>query len=255
MIPSWCCSDCLFGTVTSSGELPITGATSREYVFDLIGVLISAVYTRQDNRVILRIPKSCRIQAASVLSDTINNALSSQAPQSWTKLFFFAMQVFGIPTQSGNDYRTSKTAQKIHDDLRRHLLTSSTDIPCQSWQLNHSPSYNRRPSAFDKQKRLRQLVNRQLSGNDVPAAVRAVASDYISCDITPDVLECLQSKHPPAPSNIEIMPILRDIPSMTTSSQDIREAIRSFTGSSGGGVDGLRPIHLQDPISSQAAEA
>ena len=42
---------------------------------------------------------------------------------------------------------------------------------------------------------------------------------------------------------------------MITSSQDIREAIRSFTGSSGGGVDGLRPIHLQDLISNQTAEA
>ena len=69
------------------------------------------------------------------------------------------------------------------------------------------------------------------------------------------MLKSLQSKHPPAPSNIEITPIPTDIPSMTTSSQDIREAIRLFSDSSGGGVDGLRPIHLQDPISNQAAEA
>ena len=159
------------------------------------------------------------------------------------------------PTQSVNYHRTSKTAQKIHDNLRRHLLTSSTDIPCQSGQLNHSPSYNRRPSAIDNQKCLRQLVNRHLSVNDVRAAVRAVASDDTLCDITPDVLESLQSRHPPAPSNIEIIPIPTNIPSMTTSSQDIQEAIRSFSGSSRGGVDGLRPIHLQDPISNQTAEA
>ena len=161
----------------------------------------------------------------------------------------------GIPTQSGNNHRTSKTAQVIHDNLRRHLLTSSTDIPCQLWQLNHSPSCNRRPSVLDNQKRLRQLVNRHLSVNDVPASVRAVASDDILCDITPDVLESLRSKHKPAPSNIEIIPIPTDISSMTTSSQDIRETIRSFSGSIGGGVDGLKPIHLQDLISNQAAEA
>ena len=251
---SWRCSDCHFGTVTSPVEPSITGATSSEPVFDPIGVLISAVYTRQTNRVILRIPKSCRIQAASALSDTIN-ALSSQAPISCTKFFFFAKEVFGIPTQSGNDHRTSKTAQKINDNLRRHLFTSSTDIPCQLWQLIHSPSYNRRPSATDDPKRLRQMVNRHLSVNDVAAAVRAVASDDILCDIIPDVLESQQSKHPPAPSNIEIIPIPTYIPSMTISSQDIREAIRSFSGSSGGGVDCLRPIHLHDLISNQAAEA
>ena len=244
MLPSWHCSNCLFGTVTSPDEPSITGATSSEPVIDAIGVLNSADCTRQSNRVILRIPKSCRIQAASALSDTINNALSSQTPLSWTKLFFFAMEVFGIPTQSDNNHRTSKTAQKIHDNLRRHLLTSSTDIPCQLWQLNHSPSYSRRPSATDNQKRLRQLVNRHLSVNDVRAAVRAVASDDILCDITPDVLENLRFKHPPAPSNIEIIPIPTDIPSMTTSSQDIREAIISFSGSSRGGVDGHRPIHF-----------
>ena len=255
ILPSWRCSDCLLGTVTSSGEPSITGATSSEPVFDPIGVLNSAVYTRQTNHVILRIPKSCHIQAASALSDTINNALSLQTPLSWTKLFFFTIEVFGIPTQSGNNHRTSKTTQMIHDNLRWHLLTSSTDIPCQLWQLNHSPSYNRRPSAIDNQRRLCQLVNRHLSVNDVPAAVCAVASDDIVCDITPDVLESLRSKHPPAPSNIEIIPIPTDIPSMTTSSQDIREAICSFSGSSGGGADGLRPIHLQDPISNQTAEA
>ena len=42
---------------------------------------------------------------------------------------------------------------------------------------------------------------------------------------------------------------------MTISSQDIREAIRSFYGSSGVGVDGLRSIHLQDLISNQTTEA
>ena len=165
------------------------------------------------------------------------------------------MEVFGFPTQSDNNHRTSKTAHVIHDNLRRHLLTSSTDIPCQLWQLNHSPSYNRRPSSIDNKKRLRQLVNRHISVNDVRAAVHAVAYEDILCDITPDVLESLRSKHPPAPSNIEIIPIPTDIPSMTTPSQDIREAIRSFSGSSGGGVDGLRTIHLQDPISNQTAEA
>ena len=255
MPPSWHCSDCLFGTVTSPDEHSITGATSSEPVIDPIGVLNSAVYTRQSNRVILWIPKSYRNQSASALSDIINNAHSSQTPLSWSKHFFFAIEVFGIPTQSGNNHRTSKTTQVIHDDLRRHLLTSSTFIPCQLWQLNHSPSYNRRPSVIDNRKRLSQLVNRHLSVNDVPAAVRAVASDDVLCDIIPDVLERLQLKHPPAPSNIEIIPIPTDIPSMTTSSQDIQEAMRSFSGSSGGGVDGLRPIHLQDLISKQTAEA
>ena len=255
MLSSWHCSNCLFGTVTSPDEPSITGSTSSEPVIDPMGALNSAVYTRQTNRVILRIHKTCRIQTASALSDTNNNALSSQTPLSRTKLFLFAMEVFGIPTQSDISHRTSKTAQVIHDNLRRHLLTSSTDIPCQLWQLNHSPSYNRHPSAIDNQKRLRQLVNRHLSVNDVRAAVRAVASDDILFDITPDVLESQRSKHPPAPSNIAIIPIPTDIPYMTTSSQDIREAIRSFSGSSGGGVDGLRPIHLQNLISNQTAEA
>ena len=171
MLPSLRCSDCLFGTVTSLDEPSITGATSYEAVLDPIGDVNSVVYTRQTNRAILRISKSFRIQAANVLSDTIKNILSLQIPPSWTKIFFFAIEMFSISTQTGNDHRTFKTAQQIHDILRRHLLTSSTDI---------------------------------------------------LCDITPDVLESLLSKHPPAQSNIEIMPIPKDIPSMTTFSQSIR---------------------------------
>ena len=198
MLPSWRCSDCLLETVTSPGEPSITGPTSSEPVLDPIGVLNSVVYTRQTNRVILRIPKSCRIQAASALCDTIDNALSSQTPLSWTKHFFFAIEVFCIPTQSGDYHRTSKTAQMIQDNFRRHLLTASTDIPCQLWQLNHSPSCNRRPSAIDNKQRLRQLVNRHSSVNDVPAAVRAVASDDILCDILQMCLKvCSPNTHQP----------------------------------------------------------
>ena len=42
---------------------------------------------------------------------------------------------------------------------------------------------------------------------------------------------------------------------MTTSSKDIREAIRSFSDSSGSGVDDLRLTHFQDLVSNQTAEA
>ena len=218
MLPSWRCSDCLFGTVTPPGEPSITGSTSNELVLNPICVQNSAAYTRETNCIVQMIPRSCCIQAASALSDTINNALSSQTPLSWTKLFFFAMEMIGIPTQSGNDHRTSKTAEKIHDNLQRHFFTSSTDTPCPIWQLNHSPTYNRRSSAMDNKQRLCQLVYCHLSVNDVPAAVRTIASDDILCDITPDVLENLQSKHPPAPSNIKIIyshrhPFYDNIPS------------------------------------------
>ena len=244
MLPSWRYSDCLFGTVTPPGEPSIAVPTSNELVLNPICVQNSAVYTHETNCVVQMIPRSCRIQAASALSDTINNALSSQTPLSWTKIFFSAMEMIGIPTQSGNDHRTSKTAEKIRDNLRRHFFTSSTDTPCPIWQLNHSPSYNRRSSAMDNKQRLCQLVYRHLSVNDVPAAVRTIASDDILCDITPNVLENLQSKHPPAPSNIKIIPIPTDIPFMKTSLHDIREAHCSFSGSNGGVVDDLRPIHL-----------
>ena len=82
---------------------------------------------------------------------------------------------------------------------------------------------------------IRQLVNRHLSVNDVPAAFRTVTSDDIFCGIY---------QFPQAHRH-----------SMTTSSQYIGEVIRSFSGISIGDVDGLRPIHLQDLFSNQTAEA
>ena len=95
--------------------------------------------------------------------------------------------MFGIPTQSGNDNITSKTAQQIYDNLRRHLTSSTL---CRLWKSNHEPSYNQCNSAIDNKERLCQLVNRHLSVNGVPAAVLTVMSDDV-CDITPDVLESL----------------------------------------------------------------
>ena len=127
MLPSWRCSDCLFGTVTSPGKPSITGATSNEPALGPIGVLNLAVYTRQTNRVILRIPKSYRIQAASPLSDTINYAISSQTRLSWTKLFFFTIEMFGIPTQSEKSTklpRQPKTFMVTYDGtFSPHRLT------------------------------------------------------------------------------------------------------------------------------------
>ena len=140
MLSSRCSFDCLLGTVTSQEEPSITGATCNEPVFDPICVINLAVYTRQARCVIFRIPISCRIQTANALSDTINNALSSQTPLSWAKVFFLDIEVLGIPTQPVNDHRTSKTVQQIHDDLRRHLLTSSTDTPFYLMAIESSAS-------------------------------------------------------------------------------------------------------------------
>ena len=161
------------------------------------------------------------------------------------------MKIFDIPTQSCNDHGTSKTVQHIHNDLRRHLLNSSTDTLCPLWKLNPSPSYNRPSSSIPSNQRLHQLVNRHSSVNDVPAADSLVASDDILCDVIPDVLECIHW------SIIVVLIIivciiesilphrtLRSYLSLQTSSRDIREAIRSSSCSSRGGIDGLWPIHL-----------
>ena len=42
---------------------------------------------------------------------------------------------------------------------------------------------------------------------------------------------------------------------MITSPHDIQEANHSFAGCNRGGDDGLRPIHIQDSVSNQTAEA
>ena len=99
----------------------------------------------------------------------------------------------------------------MNTDYERDLFTSSTDTSCPLWQSYHSPSHNWRSSIPDYQ-RLRQLVNRLLSVNIAPAAVRTVASDDTLRDITSEVLECLQSIQLTAPSNIEIIPIPAIIP-------------------------------------------
>lgn len=245
----WKCSVCLDINASSSNTLTKIPDLPRQTDF-----LIKA---RKTCRIPIKIPKPARITAADALSNTIDEALTSEDTLAWQRLHEFALRALGVnkfPQENTSPSLASAIKSSISDFLHRIDPQHPITVPSPP---THSQSSN------DEPRKLRQRVNNKFMEGDVRAAVRLVASDDSIVEPNEEVLSVLRLKHPPAPTDIRSLnPSSFNNPDCLCHSQfadfseaDVLAAIRSFPASSSGGVDGLRPGHLRDLVAKQTAEA
>ena len=68
---------------------------------------------------------------------------------------------------------------------------------------------------------------------------------------SPESLNALGEKHPPASSNLSDLPAPRPENCLSVDEAEVRQAIISFPAGSAGGPDGLRPQHIHDMLLCQ----
>lgn len=196
----------------------------------------------------LKIPKSVRIPAADALATAIDQALNSNSSLDWDHLFSFATLVLGIPY---NKDPTSSVSSIMKNNIS---LFNSSKINAAEFSLSN-PNRFHPSSTVDDSKRLRALVNAKLIEGDVSAAIRVLASSDTILAATPEVLTALRQKHPAPPSDVRFVQMENNVSNIEISKEAMVAALKSFSGSSSGGVDGLRPGHIKDLISAHTAEA
>ena len=73
---------------------------------------------------------------------------------------------------------------------------------------------------------------------------------------TKDIMCALREKHPPKPTNEALPPPPQrdDTHPFLVSAKQVRSAIESMPTGSAAGLDGVRPLHMRQLISTEAAE-
>ena len=167
---------------------------------------------------------------------------------------FFGCTALAIPHTSGND----PTRPSLTTIVKRQVATvssSSTDFFPLLYNLCSPPS-STPTSSSDLNSTLRRRVEAKLSDGDVTGAVRLASSNDTLAPFDDETLTGLQSKHPSAPSDLELPDPPEDTSEvLSVSCEVVARAIHSFKAGSAGGLDRLRPQHFKELISKTTGEA
>ncbi|KAL0860219.1 hypothetical protein ABMA27_010526 [Loxostege sticticalis] len=166
-------------------------------------------------RVLRHIPKGARFMAAGKLCTIIDDCLHTNSAEDWFKLLSFSYSALRVPDTTGSKPLTSKVKCNI----------DSTNL----------------------------YLPEDIHDGDLRGAVRLLLSDSSLAPTNENTLRALNDKHP-APSRSVNLPPEPNLSSLflTVTAMDVSNAIASFYNGSAAGLDGLRPQHLKELISSPA---
>ena len=247
----WHCRRCISSDTqpTKASSQPGCGKshdqvrTEKPIVTDSLATDLAEL--RHSSTVIKRIPKSARSSAADCLAKLIDSALADPSVDTWKRFLTFAFVALKAPPKPTGDKRP--TAASI---IKKQL----TDLETGS----HNVSRQRKTPLINDSQRddVALRVRSKCADGDIKAALRALTSSDTFVGPSNEVVSTLRSKHPPIPPDESLPqpPQDTDTPPLQVSVRQVRMAIESMPPGSSAGLDGIRPIHLRQLISSEAAE-
>jgi hypothetical protein len=206
------------------------------------------VLLRHRRRVVRRIPKGSRLNAAEKLSDILENIVADPSClRNWINVLLFGFVCLAVPGQRGGRRHSSKLAGK------RNSIIS--DYPANIEDVSHlQPPQQHRRNGHSS---LAERVSAKLEDGDVRGAIRLASSEDTFAQHANNTYEQLRLLHPqrhhcdyapPSPS-ASVNNILQ------LCEADIIAGIKSFHAGSANGLDGLRPQHLKDLIGGRTGAA
>ena len=202
-------------------------------------------------KILKRIPRASRGQAASKLATILDAIVSNGDHASWCRLLQFSARCFHVAREGARMVKRCSLASIVNRKLREE---ADPPVPRQSSRSNRQSTKN---SPKDSVAYLVSRVSSNLEQGDFKGAVRLACSDATIADCSDSTFE---DKHPARHPDSSIPPLAdpMDLPIITVSEEEIIRAIRSFRNDSAGGPDGLRPQHLKDmtiPATTGGAQA
>ena len=186
-----------------------------------------------------RIPRAARLRASTAFEKCIAELNADPSDRlHWKKLLEFA-SCFAQPARAGKHHNlTNYVLKRLNRWEQGQSLPDDDSIRSQRRQQKRSTESQGQEAA--------RRASIKLSAGDVRAAVRALCSQEIHADTDQATHKLLLSKHPPAPLNRRLVSPPPDSVPLIIGASEIRNAIKSFSPASSGGMDGLRPQHLLD---------
>jgi hypothetical protein len=189
-------------------------------------------------RLLKRIPKASRIQAADKLSSLLSAVTAnSEDVNSWNQ----------VPDSRGGKKLDTSLATKVNKNIA--AFPSSFSVEAQS--VDSSRQKQKFSENADPQ-HIARRVSEKIEDGDVRGAIRLAASDDHLAPVNSTTLAALQAKHPSKSTtssdwlHTDRVTVSDVNSSLTVQRENIMAAIRSFPNGSAGGLDGLRPQHLKE---------
>ena len=238
----WHCQQCLGRPAATPEPLDQTSEAPA------CGIAAGLAKLRAGTKVIGRIPKAARPIVADSLSKSLDEAMSSPTSSAWWSFLSFAFVALRAPdSPKSGERRVTLTTH-----IRRQVagLESASPHPAMV-QRNASV---RHPSNPDS---LARRIHAKCADGDIRAGLRLLTSDDTFVDPTPEVINSLRQKHPPAPTDLCIPPppSASDLRPLTVTKEVVHAAIFTMPPGSSAGLDGIRPLHLRQLLSREAAES
>ena len=242
-LPVWHCPACL-GRARAVRENSTDG---RE--IPAAGITEGLANLRRHTKLIARIPKNVRPLVADALSCALEDALCYRTARTWWNFLSFAF--FTLRAPSKGDAGVTAAA-----NIRRQL-SGLNRLPAPSISSDSSTNDTTRGQhQRDTSDAMARRVLGKCADGDIRSALRLLTSDDTFAEPDADVIAALRLKHPAAPEDEQLPPPptpSNPAPLMVTL-EEVEAAIKSMPPGSSGGLDGIRPLHLRQLISSEAAE-
>jgi hypothetical protein len=210
-------------------------------------------------RLLKRIPKASRSLAAGKLCSLLS-AVNSNPDNitAWEHLLLFAKFSLYVPDGRGGQKHQASLSNKVNQIISAYPpVVFNKDLEHQKF-VSRS---NTRKSAVHDSTKLARRISDKIEDGDVRAAIRLASSDDCLVPINDATLNALRDQHPSRSitaasawfsTSVSVADVNASVP-LSVTNEDVVAAIRSFPNGSAGGIDGLRPQHLKEMISSQCA--
>ncbi len=167
----------------------------------------------------------------------------------WRKLLAFAKACLAKPTRGGARRNLTSQVMKQVDAFVHSPVVSFPSPPRQA-KAQRTGTIR---EATDDDMVARRAASK-LNEGDIKGAIQVLSSSAKLVPITPEVLDKLKSKHPPEPADAAPPPPPPATAPLQVDNDQVAKAVRSFSPSSAGSIDGLRPQHLRDLLDCASGE-
>lgn len=225
-LPVWHCADCV-RPLLLAGPVGDPPPNQDSTPTDLAATLADL---KRRTRVPKRILRRKRHQVASELADLITSATEQNTATTWWRLLSFAYTSLGSPVHNSTPATTNTTRSHPTEDNRTEANNDA----------------------------LARLITSKCADGDIRSALRLLTTPDTVAPPDEGVIEELKAKHPPAPPDEDLQHFFRDQNTPTPfefSEAEVLAAIQSMPRGSSAGLDGIRPLHLQQLTTKQTAEA
>ena len=195
-------------------------------------------------KILKRVPKASRDQAARKLATVLNEVTSKNDVSAWICLLHFASHCFRAPRRGGQRWSLARHVNRqIGEEIRPSAPLTTRPHPVQHRRHGLDPLF------------LASRVSTKLEEGDFKGAVRLACSEDSIAEEDESTIAALKSKHPSPHPDTSIPPHPQDAEleaALKVCEGDVSHAIQTFPKGSAGGPDGLRPQHLQDLTGTSA---